>query len=377
MAMKRRNRKRGSKAANPPKIASKAEKPASPSEISSDAEKLASSPNIPGDAEKAAGPSVTLAGADRGTHPRVEFIAPVEVEKPTKPSIALAGADYVTDLGDEFIAAVEAEKPASNSTAPAGADEHTHPGDQFTAAVEEEKSAGPSAAPTGADRRIHPRYEFTAAVEVLATESGARMETRVRDLSQQGCYVDTNNALPLGTVTDVRITKGAQLFEARARVVYSRATKGMGLMFTAIDAERLRTLETWLAESRETSWLAANRRRSQRVLVTIPVRVSGQSGAALPFEETTHTRAISAHGALILVSTQVYRGQRLTLSNVQTKAALECVVAHIDRHHREHPQVGVEFMLPNPMFWHVAFPPKDWTPRHPDAKSPIKTRESS
>jgi len=80
---------------------------------------------------------------------------------------------------------------------------------------------------------------------------------------------------------------------------------------------------------------------------------------------------------LILVSTQVYRGQRLTLSNVQTKAALECVVAHIDSHQSDHPQVGVEFILPNPMFWHVAFPPKDWTPRHPDAKSRIKTRESS
>src|SRR6266478_6269640 len=208
MAMKRRNRKRGWKAEDPPKIASKAEKPASPSEISSDAEKLASSPNIPGDAEKAAGPSVTLAGADYVTDLGDEFIAPVEVEKPAEPSIALAGADYVTDLGDEFIAAVEAEKPATNSTAPAGADEHT------------------------------------AAVELVAAESGARMETRVRDLSQQGCYVDTNNALPLGTVTDVRITKGAQLFEARARVVYSRATKGMGLVFTAIEPQLLRTLET-------------------------------------------------------------------------------------------------------------------------------------
>src|SRR6266481_5559532 len=183
-----------------------------------------------------------------------------------------------------------------------------------------EKPAGPSVALAGADRRTHPRYEFTAAVEVVAAESGARMETRVRDLSQQGCYVDTNDALPLGTVTDVRIVKGAQLFEAPARVVYSRASKGMGLVFTAIEPEQLRTLETWLAESRETSWLAANRRRSQRVLMTIPVRVSGQSGVGLPFEEETHTRAISAHGALILVSTQVYRGQRLTLSNVQTKA---------------------------------------------------------
>ncbi len=349
--MKRRNRKRSSKAARPAKI--------------------------PVDAEKAAGPSVTLAVADHGTHPRHEFIAPVEVEKAAEPSIAPTEADYVTDLSDESIAAVEAEDPASNSTAPAGADEQAHPDDEFTAAVEEEKAAGLSVAPAGADRRTHPRYEFFAAAEVIPAESGARMETRVRDLSEQGCYVDTSDALPLGTVTDVRITKGAQLFETRARVVYSRATKGMGLVFTTIEAEQLRTLKTWLAESRETSWLAANRRRSQRVLVTIPVRVSGQSGAGLPFEEETHTRAISAHGALILVSTQVHRGQRLTLLNLQTKAALECVVAHIDRHQRDHPQVGVDFMLPNPMFWHVAFPPRDWTPRHPDAKSSVKARESS
>src|SRR6266850_269909 len=272
---------------------------------------------------------------------------------------------------------VNAEKVAGLSTTLAEADHYTYPGDEFTAAVEEEKAAGPSAAPAGADRRTHPRYEFVAAVEVIAAESGARIETRVRDLSQQGCYVDTSNALPLGTVTDIRITKGAQVFEANVRVVYSRATKGMGLAFTTIEPEQLRTLETWLAESRETSWLAANRRRSQRVLMTIPVRVSGQTGVGLRFEEETQTRAISAHGALILVSTQVYRGQRLTLSNVQTKAALECVVAHIEKYQSSQPQVGVEFMLPNPIFWHVAFPPKDWTPRHPDAKSHLKTSESN
>jgi len=249
--------------------------------------------------------------------------------------------------------------------------------DSLNASTAAEIPAAHSIAATGADRRTHPRYEFSAAAEVLPAESGARMETRVRDLSQQGCYIDTSDALPLGTVTDVRITKGAQLFEARARVVYSRAAKGMGLVFTTIEPERVRTLETWLTESRETSWLAANRRRSQRVLMAIPVRVSGKTGAALPFEEDAHTRAISAHGALIRLSAQVHRGQRLTLSNVQTKASLECVVAHIDRRQKNQPQVGVEFMLPNPMFWHVAFPPKDWTPRHPDAKSRAKARESS
>ena len=57
------------------------------------------------------------------------------------------------------------------------------------------------------------------------------------------------------------------------------------------------------------------------------VRVSGQSGAGVPFGEETRTRTFSAHGALIPVSTQVFRGRRLTLSNVQTKAALESVLS--------------------------------------------------
>jgi c-di-GMP-binding flagellar brake protein YcgR len=340
--MKRRKRKRGSNAERP-------------SKVSVDAEKISSA----------------LADADRQSHPSDEFTATVEVKKPYSDPTALAGADDVIDLGDELIAAGEVEKPASDQVTPAKSNDHTHSSDQFSAAVEEQKAAGPAGAPAGADRRIHPRYEFVAAVEVVAAESRARVETRVRDLSQQGCYVDASNALPLGTVTEVHIKKGAQLFEAHARVVYCRASKGMGLVFTAIEPEKRGILETWLAESRETSWLAVNRRRSQRVLMTIPVRVSGRTGAGSPFEEETHTRAISAHGALILVSTPVHRGQRLTLSNVQAKAALECVVAHIDRHESDHPQVGVEFMLPNPMFWHVAFPPKDWTPRHPHAKSHV------
>jgi len=311
--MKRRNRKRNSKAKSPAKSAGIGETPASPSEISVATEIVTNYPDIASDSEIVASPPDILSNPE-----------------------TVAGSPNVPSV---------AESPAS-----------------------------PFVAPTGADRRIYPRYEFTAAVEVLAAESGARIETRVRDLSQQGCYIDTSDALPLGTVTDVRVKKGAQLFEARARVVYSRAAKGMGLVFTAVEAEHVRTLETWLTESRETSWLAANRRRSQRVLMTVPVRVSGKSAAERPFEEETHTRAISAHGALILVSTPVWRGLRLNLSNVQTKAALECVVAHIDKRPRDRTQVGVEFTLPNPMFWHVAFPPKDWTPRHPDAKSHGKSR---
>jgi hypothetical protein len=349
--MKRRKRKRSSKAARTPEISH--------------------------DAGRRAEPAVVLDEADLQTRPVDESIAPLDAKSPRTDPTALAETEHVIDLGEEFLAAVESEGPAESSPVLGGADRSTHSSEESTAAVEAEKPAGRSVASAGADRRAHPRYEFTAAVEVIAAELGARMKTRVRDLSEQGCYVDTNKPLPLGTVTDVRIAKGAQLLEACARVVYSRADAGMGLLFTAIELEHRGTLATWLAESRETSWLAANRRRSQRVLMTVPVLVSGRNHVGTPFEEETHTRAISAHGALILMSTQVYRGQPLTLSNVQTKAALECVVAHVDRRRGEHPQAGVEFTLPNPMFWHVAFPPKDWTPRHPDAKSNPKMGESN
>jgi len=248
-------------------------------------------------------------------------------------------------------------------------DETEHPPSPVVEFADAKEPAPDSAARTSADRRAHPRYAFTAAVEVAVGEPGARLKARIRDLSQQGCYIDTDSPFALGTATDVRVTKGVESFEASARVVYNQPGKGMGLMFTAVEAEQLGTLNTWIAESREISWLAANRRRSQRVLMNIPVRVSGQAGAALFFEEDTHTLAISTHGALIVVAAPVYRGQRFTLSNVQTNAALECVVVHVDKVPGGETQVGVEFMLPNPTFWHVAFPPKDWTPRHPDAKS--------
>src|SRR5207248_5219929 len=101
----------------------------------------------------------------------------------------------------------------------------------------------------------------------------------LRDLSQQGCYLDADNPLPLGTTVHVRMMKGGRSLEVQGRVVYNQPGKGMGLMFTAVKPEHGGTLDVWINESRETSWLANNRRRSQRVLMKVPVRVSVQAGA--------------------------------------------------------------------------------------------------
>lgn len=265
------------------------------------------------------------------------------------------------------------EAPVEAKMSPGGAEEMP----RESAAVNKSSARALATPPSAADRRVHPRYALPAAVEVVATGSGEQIQTRLRDLSLQGCYVDTERPFALETAVQARITRGARSFEAEARVVYTRTGSGMGLMFTAVEPGQAATLHGWITEFRETSWLAANRRRSQRVLMQLPVRVWGRDGIGTLFEEETSTLAISAHGALMALSAPVHRGLPLNLSNVQTKAALECTVIHIDKLAGEAPHVGVEFRLPNPTFWHVAFPPKDWTPRHPEAKMRSRSNRSS
>jgi hypothetical protein len=227
--------------------------------------------------------------------------------------------------------------------------------------VDETKApAGPPAQRRDADRRTQPRYNFTADAEIIEEKSGTRTEARIADISQRGCYAETNSPFPLGTTTKIRISKGGDSFVAQARVVYS-SVKGMGLAFPDIAQEQVQILETWLGPLRERDWLILNRRRTQRVLVRVPVRVSAQSTPASRFDEDTHTLAISAHGALIPLSKPVGKGQRLELLNIGTGDRAECIVAHLGQRQGDRTEVGIEFVLPSPKFWRVAFPPKDWT----------------
>jgi hypothetical protein len=95
----------------------------------------------------------------------------------------------------------------------------------------------------------------------------------------------------------------------------------------------------------------------------IEVRVSGYNAEGARFTEDTHTDQISAFGGMVILRTPVNRGQRLVLTNRQTKVTVECMVAY-----REGMEVGLAFMVLNQPFWPVDFPPAEWSPRHPDAK---------
>jgi hypothetical protein len=102
-------------------------------------------------------------------------------------------------------------------------------------------------------QRCEPRYPFIADAELLDESSGARMSSRTSDLSLNGCYVDTINPLPDGTLVHLRIFTETHAFEAPATVVHSQAFLGMGVKFREVQPESVEILRLWLPEAAEQS----------------------------------------------------------------------------------------------------------------------------
>ena len=114
------------------------------------------------------------------------------------------------------------------------------------------------------------------------------------------------------------------------------------------------------------------RRRSQRVLMQVGVRVRGSDAQGLSFEEEAHTLAINAHGALILVNARVTSGSKVMMQHKRTQEEQECHVVFLGPVRGGKAEIGLEFSEPRPTFWRVAFPPEDWSSKHPDAR-PLST----
>jgi len=119
---------------------------------------------------------------------------------------------------------------------------------------------------------------------------------------------------------------------------------------------------------------ASSRRRSQRVLMQISVRIHGLDAQGKPFDEETDTLAISAHGALVLLNARVTSGSLLMLRNNTTKDEQECTVAFLGPVRGNKCEIGLEFSARRPQFWRVAFPPEDWSPKNPEARSAAQQR---
>jgi hypothetical protein len=224
------------------------------------------------------------------------------------------------------------------------------------------------------EQRGRVRYKFIATVELTESAPGRTfppVQARVTDLAKGGCYVKAAVMLPLGTELAISITGNGQTFRARAKVVSAQpgdSDQGMGLAFADIDPQQLFVLDGWLATSTERTWLAANRRRSHRIMVNLPVQVAVKNERGNDISEDTTTISISAHGALLQLQMEVAKGQTLLLRNAVTNNALECSVDYLGSTRNGRREVGVSFVVPNQTLWQISFPPEDWSPQHPDAK---------
>jgi len=99
-----------------------------------------------------------------------------------------------------------------------------------------------------AKRRSVRRCPLVASAEVTEPHSGALLSARTSEMGLGGCYVDTLNPFPEGTLVGLRILRDKGVFETKAKVVYCHSRFGMGLAFTEMMPDQRSLLEAWLAE---------------------------------------------------------------------------------------------------------------------------------
>jgi len=127
-----------------------------------------------------------------------------------------------------------------------------------------------------------------------------------------------------------------------------------------------------MAQVSQTPTNTMARRRSQRVLMQVGVRIRGKDAQGKDFEEFTETLAINAHGALVLMTARVISGAVIQMRHNKTEEEQECHVAFLGPVRSGRAEIGLEFSTPRPTFWRVAFPPEDWSPRNPEARTALK-----
>lgn len=102
------------------------------------------------------------------------------------------------------------------------------------------------------------------------------------------------------------------------------------------------------------------RRRSVRLLLNVPIRVSGRRSEGGDFAIEACTLVVNAHGALISAEARLVEGQLLTVENKSTAGTIECRVVYVGSGQGGRIQMGIEFLKPSHSFWQVEFPPSDW-----------------
>ena len=101
-------------------------------------------------------------------------------------------------------------------------------------------------------------------------------------------------------------------------------------------------------------------RRSLRLWMSIPVRVSGRNVDGRNFSEDTETVVVNAHGGLFCLRQPMNGRAEIVLTNLVSKEEQVCRVVTLGDSSDKGTRVGIEFLSPSTHFWGVEFPPDDW-----------------
>ncbi len=126
-----------------------------------------------------------------------------------------------------------------------------------------------------------------------------------------------------------------------------------------------------MTESLASNDPGAQKRRSTRITLAVPITVTGVDALGQPFKERTTTIGINCHGCKYQSKHYVPKNSAVTLEIPRTQAGQppRSIQGHViwvqrPRTVRELFQIGIEFDIAGNI-WGVAFPPEDWFP-YPD-----------
>jgi hypothetical protein len=118
---------------------------------------------------------------------------------------------------------------------------------------------------------------------------------------------------------------------------------------------------------------AKERRRTVRVMLSIPLKVHGISTDGDTFAVETKSHTISLHGASLELEYPVQLGDVLMVENTRTNEQTEARVATIKKTREGKVHVGLEFTSKDVNFWHMVFPAPGAKPmrRHVPNREPV------
>jgi PilZ domain-containing protein len=99
-------------------------------------------------------------------------------------------------------------------------------------------------------RRAHPRHKFEVAAEIRLLNAPTPMWVTSRNLSQEGCSVQTTAAVPRGIELNVAFWLGEERVWAQGVVVDSLYGFGTGIRFTSMSRQDRQLLQNFLAQNK-------------------------------------------------------------------------------------------------------------------------------